>query len=234
MPTPPSTIAVVGAGANLGRSIARRFGSVGHRVALIARNRHHLEALASSLADEGITAGVYPADASDEKTLTDALEAASGDLGRIGVLSYSPAPVWSHAGEGLPDLAAMGFTSTLETTPASARAQFDLTVGGALTAAAAVLPAMREARDGALLFTTGRSAVDPLPFLGNAGIAQAGLRNWAGGAHSELASDGVYVGHLSVGVPILPGAGEGDPDAIADRWYQLAQARDTFETTIGF
>ncbi|MFI9778581.1 SDR family NAD(P)-dependent oxidoreductase [Streptomyces sp. NPDC051956] len=235
MSSSPSTIAVVGAGANLGRAIARRFGAAGHPVALISRNQAKLEALGASLADEGITAGAYPADVTDEKALTSALHAAADALGHIGVLSYSPAPVWEHSDDGsLPDLAAMGLTGTLETTAASARAQFDLVVGGALTAAAAVLPAMREARDGALLFTTGRSAVTPIPILGNAGIAQAGLRNWAGGAHTELAPEGVYVGHLCVGVPILPGTGDGDPDAIADRWYDLSRARNTFETTIGF
>ncbi|TDC67783.1 SDR family NAD(P)-dependent oxidoreductase [Streptomyces hainanensis] len=230
---PSSTIAVVGAGANLGRAIARRFGAAGHPVALIARGRDRLNALAAALAEEGVTARAYPADATDPRALTAALDAAAADLGRVGVLSYSPAPVWDHSGDGMPDTAAMGFTSTLETTPASARAQFDLVVGGGLTAAAAVLPAMRRARDGALLYTTGASAIAPLPILGNAGIAQAGLRNWLGGAHTELAAEGVYVGHLSIGVPIVPGAGDGDPDAIADRWYRLARTRDTFETTIG-
>ncbi|MEU5644346.1 SDR family NAD(P)-dependent oxidoreductase [Streptomyces milbemycinicus] len=210
--------------------------SVGGRTiyACPEHSRAKLEALAAALGEEGITAGAYAADATDEKDLAAALTAAADDLGRIGVLSYSPAPVWDHSGDGLPDLGAMGFTSALETTPASARAQFDLVVGGALTAVATVLPAMREARDGALLFTTGRSAITPMPILGNAGIAQAGLRNWADNAHAELAADGVYVGHISVGVPILPGTGEGDPDAIADRWYRLTRTRDAFETTIGF
>ncbi|WP_369246576.1 SDR family NAD(P)-dependent oxidoreductase [Streptomyces sp. R41] len=229
-----STIAVVGAGANLGLAIARRFGAAGHPVALISRNQAKLEALAASLSDEGITARAYAADATDEKALTGTLQAAADELGRIGVLSYSPAPVWDHSGGGLIDMVAMGITSTLETTPASARAQFDLVVGGALTAVANVLPAMREAGDGALLFTTGRSAITPMPILGNAGIAQAGLRNWAGAAHTELAPQGVYVGHMCVGLPILPGSGDGDPAAIADRWYHLSRARDTFETTIGF
>ncbi|GAA2443569.1 SDR family NAD(P)-dependent oxidoreductase [Actinomadura vinacea] len=227
-----STIAVVGAGQGLGRAIARRFGAAGHPVALISRNRANLQPIADSLTAEGITAGVYPADVTDGAALTAALEAAAADLGRIGVLSYSPAPVWNHSAG--PDIAAMGFTAALETTPASARAQFDLIVGGALTAAAAVLPEMRKAGDGALLFTTGASAITPIPMLGNAGIAQAGLRNWAGAIREDLAAEGVYVGHLSIGVPIVPGAGDGDPDAIADRWYRLAQTRDTFETTIGF
>ncbi|WP_265104022.1 hypothetical protein [Streptomyces nodosus] len=44
----------------------------------------------------------------------------------------------------------------------------------------------------------------------------------------------MYVGHLSIGLPIVPGSGDGDPDAIAERWFQLAQTRDTFEATVGF
>jgi hypothetical protein len=78
------------------------------------------------------------------------------------------------------------------------------------------------------------SAMVPMAMLSNAGIALAGLRNWAGAVRDDLAKDGGYVGHVSIGLAIMPGSGEGDPDAIAERWFQLAQARDTFETTIGF
>jgi short-subunit dehydrogenase len=229
-----STVAVVGAGPGLGRAIARRFGSAGHPVALIARNQSKLEAIAASLRGEGITVGVYPADVTDEAALSAALSAAASELGRIGVMSYSPGATWDHASGQLPDLAAMGITSALETTPASARAQFDLLTAGALAASRAVLPAMRQAGDGALLFTTGMSAMIPMAMMGNTGIALAGLRHWASAVRDDLAKDGVYVGHVSIGLPIMPGSGEGDPDAIAERWFRLAQARDTFEVTIGF
>ncbi|MGO4421696.1 SDR family NAD(P)-dependent oxidoreductase, partial [Streptomyces sp. MCAF7] len=163
-----------------------------------------------------------------------ALNTAAGDLGRIGVLSYSPAPTFPNVAGQVPDLKAMGFTSAAETTPESVRPMFDMLVGGALTAAAAVLPAMREAHDGALLFTTGTTAVAPIPGMSNSGIALSGLRSWARGLHDDLAGEGVWVGHLSIGVPIVPGSGDGDPDALADRWFQLARARDPFETTVGF
>lgn len=39
---------------------------------------------------------------------------------------------------------------------------------------------------------------------------------------------------VMVGGPLGEGGDYGDPDAIAERWFQLAQARDTFEATIGF
>ncbi|MFE3142635.1 SDR family NAD(P)-dependent oxidoreductase [Streptomyces scopuliridis] len=228
-----STIAVVGAGPGLGRAIARRFGAAGHPVALISRDGEKLRSLADSLAAEGVTARAYPADVTDEKGLTSALNTAAEELGRIGVLSYSPAPTFPNVAGQVPDLKALGFTSAAETTAESVRPMFDMLVGGALTAAAAVLPAMREARDGALLFTTGTTALTPIPGMSNSGIALAGLRSWARGLHDDLADEGVYVGHLSISVPIVPGSGEGDPDALADRWYRLARARGTFEATVG-
>lgn len=60
------------------------------------------------------------------------------------------------------------------------------------------------------------------------------MRSWARGLHDDLAGEGVYVGHLSIGVPIIPGSGEGDPDALADRWYRLVRDGGTFEDTVGF
>ncbi|MEV6592318.1 SDR family oxidoreductase [Streptomyces acidicola] len=232
--SPLPTVAVVGAGPGLGRAVARRFGTAGHPVALIARNADKLQDAADALAAEGIAARAYPADVTDAKALTGALESAAEELGRIGVLSYSPAPTFPNVGGQVPDLMELGFTPAAQTTPESVRSMFDMLVGGALTAAAAVLPGMREAGDGALLFTTGTTALLPIPGMSNSGIALAGLRSWAQGLHNDLADEGVYVGHLCIGVPIIPGSGEGDPDALAERWYQLARARDTFETTVGF
>ncbi|MFD7205769.1 SDR family NAD(P)-dependent oxidoreductase [Streptomyces sp. NPDC059893] len=236
-PSAPSTlptVAVVGAGPGLGRAIACRFGTAGHPVALISRNADKLQGFADALSAEGVTARAYPADVTDDKALTGALEAAAGELGRIGVLSYSPAPTFPSVAGQVPDLKELGFTPAAETTAESVRPMFDMLVGGALTAAAAVLPGMRKAGDGALLFTTGTTAVHTIPGMSNSGIALAGLRSWAQGLHNDLAGEGVYVGHLSIGVPIIPGSGEGDPHALAERWFQLARVRDTFETTVGF
>ncbi|RMB84179.1 SDR family oxidoreductase [Streptomyces shenzhenensis] len=233
MSSTSSTVAVVGAGPGLGRAVARRFGAAGHPVALISRNAGKLRGIADSLAAEGVTARAYPADVTDEESLTVALDTAAAELGRIGVLSYNPAPTFPSEAGQVPDLAALGFTSAARTTRESVRPMFDMLVGGALTAAAAVLPAMREARDGALLFTTGTTAIRPLPEMSNSGIALAGLRSWAQGLHNDLADEGVYVGHLCIGVPIIPDSGEGDPDVLADRWYRLAQERTSFEATVG-
>jgi short-subunit dehydrogenase len=232
----PSPVVVVGAGPGLGHSLAHRFGVEGRSVALIARNREKLEKVADGLRAEGIPVGVYPADVTDESGLTTAVLTAAAELGRIGVLCYCPAPDWPAlyaTGKAL-DFASLGFTTPTETTATSARRQFEITVAGALTATRAVLPGMRASKDGTLLFTAGRSGNVLAPMMANAGLATAGLRNWIANMHAVLAPEGVFVGRVAIGKAIVPGSGEGDPDSIAERCYQFAQARDTFEITIGF
>lgn len=190
--------------------------------------------IADGLRADGMSVRTYRADVTDEAGLTTALLTAAADLGDIGVLCYCPAPDWPalrEAGKGL-DFAAMGFTGAAETTAKAARAQFDTTVGGALTATRAVLPAMRAAREGTLLFTAGMTGNKLMPAMASAGIATAGLRNWIANLHSVLAPEGVFAGRVAIGLAITPGAGEADPDAIAERAYQFSQSRDAYEISI--
>ncbi|MNN89787.1 hypothetical protein D3C81_2076490 [compost metagenome] len=67
--------------------------------------------------------------------------------------------------------------------------------------------------------------------MGNVGIALSGLRNYALNLHADLAPQGIYVGHLALGVFIKPGTVT-DPGLIADVWYEMymdkSKAEDTF------
>jgi short-subunit dehydrogenase len=121
------------------------------------------------------------------------------------VLEYSPGP------QGAP------ITAAVQTTVDAATAQFELNVLGAITATEAVLPGMLRRGNGGLLFTTGVSSVIPVTFLGSAGIAMAGLRNWAPALHEQLAGKGVYVGTLTIATQLTEGTGEGDPATVAGR-----------------
>ena len=102
-----------------------------------------------------------------------------------------------------------------------------------MTAASAVLPGMRARKDGTLLFTTGASSVHPIAMMGNAGIAAAGLRNYALALHQAVTADGIFVGHVALDLFIEPGAGEADPDALADRYFDLYERRDQPEIKVG-
>lgn len=76
--------------------------------------------------------------------------------------------------------------------------QIEYTFDGAITAARAVLPAMREAGVGTLLFTTGGGSIHPVPMFGNVNAAAGALRNWVLNLHNELAGSGIYAAHIAI------------------------------------
>ncbi|UXY22826.1 SDR family NAD(P)-dependent oxidoreductase [Streptomyces cynarae] len=219
------TIAIIGAGPGMGLAIARTFGSRGFDVALIARTKEKLQTLVDQLGQEGITAAAFPADVLDRASLTDALDAAKAHFGGIDVLEYSSAP---HS-------PVPGFTMAApsQATVDNLQPQIEYSFYGAVAAAQAVLPAMREADAGTLLFTTGAGSVDPNPVMGNVNAAAAALRNWAVNLNKELAGTGVYAAHVAIGVWIGGGGPEGAPTATAEQiaplYWELYESRDRAE-----
>ncbi|MET9386972.1 SDR family NAD(P)-dependent oxidoreductase [Streptomyces sp. NPDC002928] len=218
------TIAIVGAGPGLGLSIAKVFGGHGFDVALISRTKDKLDALVAELAEAGITAEAFPADAGDSAQLSDALGAAIARFGRIDVLEFSP-----HAG--------LSMTAPKEVTIDTLRPQIDSLLYGAVAAVQAVLPGMIEAGSGTLLFTTGGGAVNPYPMLADVNIAQAGQRNWAINLHNTLAAEGIYAANVAINLMIGTEAPEGvpyrSPDEIALDYWHLYTSRDQAEHFIG-
>ena len=112
--------------------------------------------------------------------------------------------------------------AALETTAESARDYFEGTVISAINVVNSVVPDMLERGEGALLFTGGLSAMYPIPFLANVGIAMAGLRNYIANLHMALAPQGILVANRPLGLMIKAGTGAvNDPDVIADMWYRV-------------
>ncbi|MFC5802674.1 SDR family NAD(P)-dependent oxidoreductase [Streptomyces formicae] len=219
------TLAIVGAGPGMGLAIARTFGSRGFDVALIARTKEKLDSLVAQLGQEGITAAAFPADVMDRPSLTAALDAVTVRFGGIDVLEYSPAP---HS-------PVPGFTMAApsEVTVENLQPQIEYTFYGAVTAARAVLPAMREAGSGALLFTTGGGSIHPVPMLGNVNAAGGALRNWVLNLHNELSGSGVYAAHVAINTWIGEGGPAGipaaTPEEIAPLYWDLYERRDQSE-----
>ncbi len=219
------TLAIVGAGPGMGLAIARTFGSRGFDVALIARTKEKLQTLVDQLGQEGITAAAFTADVMDRASLTAALDAAKDRFGSLDVLEYSPAP---HS-------LVPGFTMAApsQVTVDNLQPQIEYNLYGAVTAARAVLLAMREAGAGTLLFTTGGGSVDPNPMMGNINAAAAALRNWVINLHKELTGSGVYAAHVAINVWIGEGGPEGFPTAapeqIAPLYWDLYERRERSE-----
>ncbi|MEV0640969.1 SDR family NAD(P)-dependent oxidoreductase [Streptomyces sp. NPDC050619] len=217
------SIAIVGAGPGMGAAIARTFGTRGFDVALIARNRAKLDILAGELAADGITAVAFPADVLDHDALTQALKDAATHFGGIDVLEYSPAGT----------VTSMTLTTPSRTSPSDVQREMDFLLYGAIAATRAVLPAMREAGTGTLLYTSGAGSLDPIPMLGNVNAAQAALRNWVINLHKELADTDIQAAHVAIGVWIGAGGPPGAPTATAEEiaplYWDLHTQRDEVE-----
>lgn len=209
------TLAIVGAGPGLGFSLARKFGSQGFRVALIARNQPKLDSLVQQLKDLDIEAAGFEADLLEKAQITKAFAAIQAKFGPVDVLEFSPTPPFTSV------------ASTLEVNQENALFQFRYNVLGALNSVEQVLPEMVQKGSGALLFTTGLSAVRPMAQMGNVGLATAGLRNHIHNLNRELAPKGIYAGHLSIGVWFQPGTDI--PDRIADVWFEMYSKQDRVE-----
>lgn len=217
------SIAIVGAGPGMGLAIARTFGAQGFDVALISRDRAKLDDLVDALTAEGITAAAFPANVLDHPALGQALNDAATQFGRVDVLEYSPL-----------DPGATALTTPSQSSPSHVQDQIDLQLYGAIAATQAVLPAMRDAGSGTLLYTTGAGSLDPVPAVGNVNAAAAALRNWAVNLHKELADSGIQAAHVAIDVtlgvtPVLPGFPTATPEEVAPVYWELHTNRDEAE-----
>ncbi len=197
---------IVGAGPGIGLGAARAFGADGFAVSLLARRKDHLERATRSLMADGITAAGFVADAGDAGSLTGSLESAVAQWGVADTLIYN----------------AVSFSQGTPTTvdPAILTHDFTVNVAGALIAARAVLPGMRQRGTGTLLFTGGGWAIYPDPAFASTGISKGALRTLVTLLAQELKGTGIRVGTLTVMGTVQPGS-MFDPDAIGRAYLDL-------------
>lgn len=204
------TLVIIGAGKGLGLSLAKRFGKAGFQIALVSRNAIKLQEMINVLKENHIEASYFIADVYQADQMTEALANIKNKYGSIDVLEFSPT-----AGKYPP-------TSVLELTAENIKDLYEGYIFSAIHVVNTVVQDMLARKEGALLFTTGLSALYPVPMMGNVGIIMAGLRNYITNLHTELSPKGIFVGHRSLGL-FIKESGNGtvnDPDIIADMWYE--------------
>jgi NADP-dependent 3-hydroxy acid dehydrogenase YdfG len=215
-----TTIAIIGAGAGLGLAVARRFGREGYSVALLARNRTHLNDLAATLRNEGITAQGFTADVRDTASLRTALGEAAEHLGAIEVMQYSPVPAKEF------------MRPVLETAAADLVGPVEFSIYGPVTAALQVIPGMRALGRGTILFVNGASAVRPRGTVAGTSIAFAGESAYAQLLHDELTPEGIHVAQLIIPLGIGGGDPAHEPDALAETLWRIHTERADFHTFV--
>jgi short-subunit dehydrogenase len=207
-------LAIVGMGPQLGMAVARRFGREGYQLGLVARNQERLGGYVAILEREGIEAACFAADVCDRPRLESALDGIGARFGHIDVLEYSPM------------IDGKDLRSATKTTAASVMPLMEHVVYGAIVAANRVLEGMIQRADGALLFTSGLSAVVPLPSHTNAAIAMAGLHRYVESLHVSLSDTGVYAGNFVIGELRRP-------EEYADILWNMAEKRESPDVVIG-
>jgi len=201
----PGPVHVVGAGPGVGAAVARRFARAGHPAGLVARDPARLAALTLDLTAEGVATESYPADASDPADLARALAVLAERQGPAEVLCFGP-----------PQGAALS-ESVLDTGAAELEQALALHAVGAAAAVQAVLPGMRAAGRGALLFVTDGTAEHPDPGRAPSEVAGAALRTYTALLSRDLAGSPLRAVHLMVVRRV-------EPARIADRLWQLHDA----------
>ena len=212
------TLAVIGAGPNLGAAVARRFAREGFSIALISRDQAKLDALAAELVETGITARGYAADVRDGASLEAALADAAADLGPITALQYSPLPSRDY------------LKPVLDLTPELALEALRFSALGLVHAVRAVLPGMREAGDGSIVLINGGTSIQARAGFAGTSVAFPAESAYGEMLHDALADEGVRVVQL-----VIPGA---IPklrytlDEVADRIWEIQAAPSEFRTML--
>lgn len=208
--------AVVGIGPGNGAAIARRFAREGYRVALLARGSDLIETLSREL--EGSRS--YRCDVTDPISIRTAFAAIRVDLGDPDVVVY-------NAGSGV-------WGDVTQVSREDFEASWRVNAAGAFDVAREVLPAMRGAGRGAIVFIGATASL-----RGGAGSAafasgKAAQRSLAQSMARRLWPEGIHVALVIIdGVVDLPRTRARlpdkpddfflQPDAVATAVFQLSQ-----------
>lgn len=186
------TAIVFGAGAGLGKAMARRFGKEGFKVFLVARNVDRLNGLVAELSADGLLAEAVAADLSRPGEAARVVERVKAE-GRVEALYYGP----TSAEDFTP-----AFTIGLD----AAQTSVNLLYLGLVAAIEVALPDMRRQGRGVILAALGGSAAMAMPFMSGPGPAMAAARNHLQALHGEVRSEGVFVGLLTLSAIIRESA----------------------------
>lgn len=206
---------VVGIGPKNGAAFSRTFHAAGYRVAMLSRSTELSNQLAAELGADDARA--YACDASRPEELVATLAAVSADLGDPEVLVY-------NAGSG-------AWKAFDQTTAADLERSLRIHALGMMTAAQAVLPAMRRAQRGSVVVVGATASLRGKPMTTAFAAGKAAQRSLAQSMARQFWPEGVHVSLLIVdggigdaGEPSTDGAVKRlDPRDIASAALTLTQ-----------
>jgi NAD(P)-dependent dehydrogenase (short-subunit alcohol dehydrogenase family) len=207
---------VVGVGPGNGAALARRFARGGYRVALLARGVEKLEALAREI--DGSRA--YECDVGSPDSVARAFATIRRELGSVEALLY-------NAGSGV-------FADVQAITPDQFEASWRVNAYGSLLCAQQVIPDMKKARRGVIVFIGATASRRGMPRTAAFAPAKAAQRSLAESMARTLWPTGIHVCLILIdGVVDLPRTRQAMPDkpdaffvkpaAVAETAFELAR-----------
>jgi short-subunit dehydrogenase len=177
--TPAKTALVTGASSGIGAATARALAADGYAVALVARRRDRLDALAAELERGGRPALSCPADVTDAAAVRALVERVVQTWGRVDVLV-------NNAGRGM--------AATVEaTTEADLRALLELNLVAVLTMTRAVLPGMLARRAGHIVNVGSVAGRRGMPLRSAYAATKFALTGFTESLRQEVRRRGVHV-----------------------------------------
>lgn len=186
-----SLCVVVGVGPRIGSGVAKAFAEEGYDVALVARNESHLKPYAEAVDAAGRTVYTVAFDATNPAATKAGFDKIQQAAGTPDVVVYTPAvmPMYTYS----------------QLTPQIVDETLQVMLYGAMNTVDAVLPAMRSAGRGTLLFVGGGFGVDPSVKRAPHSLGKAALRHYAHGLHLELEPENIHAATVTVYRPVEDG-----------------------------
>jgi short-subunit dehydrogenase len=176
-----SVVLVTGASSGIGEALARDWARRGVRLALLARRKDRLDALAAECRVQCVT---FECDVTSDEQVERAVNGTLREFGRIDT-------VVANAGFGV-----MGTVDRLRIE--DFRRQFETNVFGVLRTVKATLEALRSAR-GRLAIVGSVSGFVAMPGTAAYAMSKFAVRALCDSLHGELAPDGISVTHVVPG-----------------------------------
>ncbi len=170
---------ITGASQGIGRAIALELAREGASVALIARSKEKLMAVASEAEKLNAKAGVYPCDATDSGALRRTLDQVMADMGSIDILI-------NNAGVGT-------FKPLEQMNATESEAPVALPFGAAVVACHHVIPGMLAKKQGHIINLTSPAGYFPFPYMVPYTAARFAITGLSYGLHEEFSRRGIGV-----------------------------------------
>jgi ribitol 2-dehydrogenase len=196
---------ITGASSGIGRATAVRLAAEGMRLALVARSRDKLDALAVELPTEAIP---LPGDLAVAAEVDRAMAEAIKRLGHLDVL-------FANAGIYVPGIAAEG-------DPDAWDKMIAINVSGVFRAIRAVLPHMMERRSGDIIVTSSISGHQAIHWEPVYSATKHTVQSFVHGVRRQVSADGIRVGSIAPGTVLNELWGYTDPDQIAAKVAERA------------